>query len=146
MVWPLMNRVGVACDPWTEMGRLQQAVNELLGDYAGATVDFPAVNLMANENECVVTAEVPGVEPNAVNLTVSGNTLTLEGERKPETTQDDIIYHRQERSCGAFSRSIRLPYEVESSAVKANFSRGVLKITLPRKESTKPRRIEVQAE
>lgn len=146
MVGTLMSRVGVACDPWNEVGQLQRAVNELLGDFAGATVDFPAVNVIANENECVVSADVPGIDPKDVNLTVSGNTLTLEGERKPEATQDNTIYHRRERDCGTFSRAIRLPYEVESTAVKANFSRGVLRIALPRKESTKPRRIDVLAE
>lgn len=145
MVGTLMSRVGVACDPWNEVGQLQRAVNELLGDFAGATVDFPAVNVIANENECIVSADVPGIDPKDVNLTVSGNTLTLEGERKPEASQDGTVYH-QERGYGKFSRAIRMPYDVENGAAKATFSQGVLRITLPRRESTKPRRIEVHAE
>ena len=146
MTWPMINRVGFAWDPWAEMNQLQQAVNHLFADYTSPAADFPAVNLMANENECVVSAEIPGVEPAAVNLTVSGNTLTIDGERKPDLAQEGVVVHRQERSFGKFSRAIRLPYEVESGAVKAAFGRGVLRITLPRKESSKPRRIEVQPE
>ncbi len=147
MVLPIMiNRAGITWDPWDEMGQLQQAVNQLFSDYTCTPSDFPSVNVMANDNESVVTAEVPGIDPKDVSLTVSGNTLAIEGERKPETAQAGTVYHRQERGFGKFSRAIRLPYEVESNAVKATFSHGVLRIALPRKESSKPRRIEVQAE
>jgi HSP20 family protein len=91
----------------------------------------------------VVTAEVPGINPKDINVTVIEDTLTVSGERQPDQVGEDANYLRQERGYGKFTRSLQLPYSVASSKVEANFHNGVLNVTLPRKEDDKPKKIKV---
>ena len=93
-----------------------------------------------------MAVELPGVDPKSVDLSVVGHVLTLQGERTEEPGVKAEEYHRRERATGKFARSVRLPFEVESDKVHARFENGVLRVTLPRKESTKPRRIAINAE
>lgn len=138
-----MSNSRVGWDPFAELGLLQTAMNRLFESNTGRCSAFPPVNIWGNDNETVVEAEAPGMNPDSINLTVTGNVLQIEGERKPDELGENDTYHRQERGYGRFSRSIRLPYEVEASQIKAAYTRGLLSVVLPRKESSKPRRIPV---
>ena len=117
--------------------------------FSGATAapavrDFPPVNLWLGENSVVVTAELPGIGADDVDISVQGDMLTLRGERKPESA-DGASWHRRERVYGRFSRSIQLPFRVDHDKVKARFDNGVLEIELTRPEADKPRKISVKA-
>lgn len=133
-------------DPFADLYRLQREVNRLFSDYSDPAARFPALNLWSSDEEAVVAVELPGVDPKSVDLSVVGHALTIQGSRKAEENVADDTYHRRERAVGEFTRTVRLPFEVESEKVQARFEDGVLKITLPRKESTKPRRIAITAE
>ncbi len=103
------------------------------------------MNVWTNENGAVATAELPGFVPEDIDISVVGDTLTVSGHREPEDVGEGARYHRRERGCGRFTRSFQLPFQVDGDAVDATFERGVLRVTLPRAEEDKPRRIEVKA-
>ena len=105
---------------------------------------FPAMNLWLNDEGAVVTAELPGVDVKDLAINVTGETLTLSGERKIEDLPKDLVYHRQERSMGQFTRTIDLPFTVDSGKVQATLEKGVLRILLPRAEKDKPHKILVK--
>lgn len=133
-------------DPFRELHRLQREMNRLFADFLTPAEQFPAVNLWTSPDEAVLMAEIPGVDPKDVDVSVLGNVVTIEGERKADASVPEENYHRRERETGKFMRSIRLPFEVEADKVQARIENGVLRVVLPRKESTKPRRIAIQAE
>jgi len=93
----------------------------------------------------LVTAELPGVKLEDLDIAVQGDTLTLQGVREPETLEDGERYHRRERPTGRFQRVFQLPYEIEVTKVEATYEAGVLHISLPRAEADKPRKIQVRA-
>lgn len=134
---------------WREMDRLQREMNRLFDDYAPSRLrraaGYPAMNVWTNEEGLVITAEVPGVKPDDIDVNVVGDTLTLSGVRKPDELDESSRYHRQERGYGNFSRTIQLPYLVDVGKVEAAFKNGVLNITLPRAEEDKPKKIAVKA-
>src|SRR6202167_2618959 len=99
----------------------------------------PAVDIVENENELVVKADVPDVKFEDINVNIENATLTLRGERKFEKTTEKGGYHRMERSYGTFERSFALPETVDAEHVKAGYTNGVLTVTLPKKEIAKPR-------
>ncbi len=105
---------------------------------------YPQVNLTEDENNLYVEALVPGVDSNDLDLNVMNRTLTLAGERKPVARQG-VTIHRNERGDGKFLRTIELPVDIDSRQVKADFSNGVLTVTLPKAEAAKPRKITVKA-
>lgn len=144
MIWPV-TRFDWTVDPFQELHRMQREMNRLFADAAAPATAFPAINLWSSSEEAVATIEVPGVEPKNVDVSVVGNVLTVEGERKADV-EEAGSYHRRERGAGKFLRSIRLPFEVESDRVQARCEHGVLRVTLPRKEATKPRRIAIEAQ
>jgi HSP20 family protein len=131
------------------MNRLQRDMNRLFGNMTvnreRVTQSFPAINIWAGENSAVITAEIPGVNQNELDLSVTGDTLSIAGERKHEELPEGAKYHRNERSFGKFNRNIQLPYTVDVDKVKASFKNGVLEIELPRVEAEKPKKITVKA-
>ena len=141
MMWTRMPTLDRGHDPW---GELEQEMDKVFRTFRGRTSEFPTVNVWANQEEAVVTAELPGMEPADIDLTVTGNTLTIQGERKTPEPGEGEVYQRQERSFGRFVRSVRLPFPVEADKVAAVSSNGLLKVTLPRHEATKPRQITVK--
>lgn len=145
MIWPIA-RFDWTVDPFQELHRLQRDMNRLFVDFTVPAGEFPALNLWSSADEALVAAEVPGVDPKSVDVSVVGNVLTIEGERKADAAVPETAYRRRERGTGKFLRSLRLPFEVETDKVQARCEHGVLRITLPRKESTKPRRIAIAAE
>ena len=133
---------------WREMNRLQRDMNRLFDDYYPSRMrrasGYPAMNMWANEDGLRITAEVPGVSPEDIDINVVGETLTLSGTRRPDEVELDIRYHRQERGYGDFTRSIQLPFPVVVDLVEATFRNGILEIDMPRAEEDKPRKIAVK--
>ena len=144
MFWPEHGRYGRVWSPWREMERLQQDVNRLLSRESAPT--FPAVNIWASDQDVIVTAEVPGVDPANLDITVAENILRLTGSRKPEELKPGEVSHRRERASGEFTRSFRLPYAVDSGKVEASCEKGILKVRLPRAEEDKPRKIAIKSQ
>jgi HSP20 family protein len=95
-------------------------------------------------NNIVVKAEVPGLEPKDIDISLTGGVLTIKGEKKQEKEEKDENYHRIERSYGTFTRSVRVPQEVQSDKIEATYKNGVLKITLPKSEEAKKKEIKIK--
>ncbi|MBV9464459.1 MAG: Hsp20/alpha crystallin family protein [Verrucomicrobiae bacterium] len=132
--------------PLRQVGRLQEEINRLFEEpYWNRGAEFPALNVYVREDDALITAQVPGIEPTDLDISILGNTLTLRGKRKAEALKEEESYTRQERGTGEFVRSLQLPFQVDSGKVEAQFRNGMLKIVLPRAESDKPKRISVKA-
>jgi HSP20 family protein len=146
MLLQQLNR-GRIWDSFREMERLQSQLNSLLAQGLGSSaVDFPPLNIWTSQDGAVVTAEIPGVSPENIDISVVNQTLTLRGSRESEQLSEDEKHHRRERGFGQFTRTIELPFKVNSDGVEAKFCKGILNITLPRAEADKPRKISVTAE
>lgn len=142
MFWQNVGRRPV----WRDMARLQREMNRLIDNMGdGRRGEFPPLNVWANEENAMITAEIPGVDPNDLDISVVGDTLTLSGSRSPENGEDGHTYHRRERWQGNFSRTLQLPFRIDAEQVDAAFSNGVLQVTLPRAEEDKPHRISISA-
>jgi HSP20 family protein len=132
---------------WDEMDRLQREMNRVFESFdrsVAPSAGFPAMNVWMNEEGAVVTAELPGVDVKDLEINVVGETLTLSGERKPLDLPKEAVVHRQERGMGKFTRTIDLPFNVDSGKVQATLEKGILRILLPRAEQDKPRKIQVR--
>jgi len=104
----------------------------------------PAVDISEQKNAYVVTAEVPGVKPEDLDVTLEDGLLTIQGERRSEEESTDRQYHRVERRFGSFRRSITLPSQVDADRIEASYADGVLQVTVPKAESAKPKKIDVR--
>jgi HSP20 family protein len=104
----------------------------------------PAVDIYENENELVLKADVPEVDPKNIGIQIENGTLTLKGERKFEEQKTGNGFHRVERSYGTFVRAFSLPETVDGEKVKADYKNGVLTVTVAKKEVAKPRTINVE--
>lgn len=132
--------------PWRDFARMQREMDRLSHNVNDSYAPgFPAVNVFTSDDQAIVSAELPGVPADKVDISVLDDTLTLKGNREADETPEGSVWHRQERGAGEFSRSIRLPFRVEASAVDAKFDNGVLEITLPRAEADRPRKIAVHS-
>jgi HSP20 family protein len=105
--------------------------------------EFPPVNVWTGTDGAVVTAEIPGISPDQLDITVHGNTVTLRGTRDPEPLADKANAIRQERAFGDFTRTVILPFRVDPDNVDARFERGIVFLELPRPAADKPRHIKV---
>lgn len=105
---------------------------------------YPSVDISETETDLFVTAELPGLEVKDVNVSISGDLLTIKGEKKKEKEEKDEHHHYVERFSGSFQRSVRLPVDVKSDKVEASFKKGILKITLPKAEEARKKSIEVK--
>jgi HSP20 family protein len=129
-------------DPLREMEAFDRDIDRLFSRTSSA--GFPPVNVFVGEGDVIVTSEIPGIEPNDIDLSVAGEILTLKGARKPLELKEGETWHRRERGYGNFVRTVRLPYTVDGSKVEAKYENGILKVTLPRAEADKPRKISVR--
>jgi HSP20 family protein len=128
------------------MRRLQDEVNRLLSSYQVApSASFPPVNAFANEDGVALSAQLPGVEQDDLEISVFRDTLTLRGKRQPGTNERQA-YHRRERGHGEFVRNISLPFRVDPDRVEATVQDGVLRVSLHRPEQDKPKRIKVSGQ
>ena len=104
----------------------------------------PAVDVLEQADVIRIAAEVPGVKPEDVKISVEGNVLTLQGTKQQEAEEQTERVHRYERSYGSFARTFTLPRTVDTAQIKAGYDNGVLTITLPKAEQAKPRQIAVE--
>ncbi len=106
---------------------------------------LPALDLAEREDALLVKAELPGMKAENIDISVTGNVLTLSGEKKDDVEEQKDSYYHVERRHGYFRREITLPSDVDADRIDASYTDGVLTITLPKAESAKPRRIEVKS-
>ena len=141
----MWNLLDINDNPFDKLSNLHGEIHKLFDGRGIDKKSYPAVNIYGNEEELVVLAELPDVNKKDIDLTVYGDKLTIEGERKKKEFKD-IVVHREERGYGKFIRTFRLPYEVENEKISAKYTNGVLEVKLPRAESTKPQKIKVSGE
>ena len=143
--------------PWKPFGELSSFRKELdrLWNLAAGESPFtktlsemwqPTVDISETNDSLVVKAELPGLETEDVNVSISGDILTIKGEKKTEDEQKDEHYHCVERYSGSFQRVFQLPSGVKADEVKATFDKGVLKVTLPKVEEAKKKEIEIEVQ
>ena len=137
-------------DPFREFSTLQDRMNRLFRDSYGdheealTTSSFaPPVDVYEDEHQVTLSIEVPGIDEKDIDVRVENNVLTVHGERKFEKEQKEENFRRVERQYGSFTRTFTLPQTVDSEKVAANYDKGVLKITLPKKAEAKPKQIKV---
>jgi HSP20 family protein len=143
----------IAYDPFRELRSLQEEVNRVFSSSfnrsgetgLGRAAWNPSVDIFGNKDQIVLEAELPGLSPDDVNISIENNVLTIHGERRFEKKDEGDNFHRVERSYGSFTRSFTLPPTVSSENVAANFDNGVLRLELAKREEAKPRRIEIKA-
>jgi HSP20 family protein len=113
-------------------------------DRAMTTAWAPALDISERKDAYLVTVEVPGVEPEDLDITMEDGLLTIKGERQFTSESSEQQFHRVERRYGAFRRSITLPAQVQADHIEATFDNGVLQIVVPKAEEAKPKRIQVR--
>lgn len=113
---------------------------------SGLVFHTPSLDVYEQNHEVVVAAELPGMTKDDIEVTLTGTTLTIRGEKKEEKEVKERDYHRRERAWGAFVRSVELPCEVKTDQVKASFRDGVLEIRLPKTEEAKQKTVTVKVE
>ena len=127
----------------TGLRLFQDSVSRLLGE-PGSRPWTPSVDIYETENELVLKADLPDVDPNQIEIQLENGTLTLKGERKFEDQKNGRGFHRIERSYGAFVRAFSLPNTIDPEKVHADHKNGVLTISLPKKEIAKPKTVQVK--
>lgn len=140
-------------EPWGFVNRLQRDLDRLLGanstpadESAAVTSDWlPAVDIKEEANGFVIHADVPGVEPKDIDVTLENGILTLRGERRVEAREERDGYRRVERVSGQFFRRFSLPDTAAADGVEAKYSNGVLEVRIPKQAQVQPRRIKVEA-
>lgn len=147
----------VRFDPFRELDRLQNEVNRLFEGYTVPTSEravasnngvparlwSPAVDVAENQSAIILRAELPGMRQEDIDIELTGDTLTVRGERKFESEKRDENYVRVERSYGRFQRSFTLGVPIDGEKVGATYRDGILEITLPKSEANKPRKVQV---
>jgi HSP20 family protein len=141
----------VRWSPFHDMTLLQNQMNRLFdntlqgwsGD--GTAGWLPSADIYETDNDLVVAADLPGVEPQSVDVRVENNVLTIRGERRFEQSIEKENFHRAERSYGTFARAFTLSTAVDTEKIRAGYKNGVLTITLPKAEAAKPKHIQIAA-
>jgi HSP20 family protein len=140
-------------DPFSEIATLRQQLDRVFDDVrpwrivnggSGADAYFP-VDIYETGDEVVVKASLPGVKPEDIEISVTGQVLTLRGEAREEKEEKGDSWYRRERRQGSFARQFTLPVDVDSAKAHAEFEHGVLRLTLPKADAAKPKTIKVQA-
>lgn len=116
-----------------------------LSEYGSATGAWmPPIDLSETADKIIIKAEIPGIDPKEIDISIQGDTLTIKGEKKEEKEEKGKNYYRMERRYGSFSRSIDLPASVDTNKVSAEYKNGILEINLQKKEEVKPTQITVK--
>ena len=105
---------------------------------------MPPIDLSETADKIIIKAEIPGIDPKEIDISIQGDTLTIKGEKKEEKEEKGKNYYRMERRYGSFSRSVDLPNSVNPNKVSAEYKNGVLEINLQKKEEVKPTQITVK--
>ncbi|MBI2466617.1 MAG: Hsp20/alpha crystallin family protein [Candidatus Rokubacteria bacterium] len=143
-----------ALTPWTGLSTLRHEMDRLFdrlweGEFPTLPMAgewTPALDLSETKDALMVKAEIPGIEPKEIEVSLQGEVLTIKGEKEEEREEKDKHYYRKERTYGAFARSLRLPVAVDGSKVTATFKNGLLTITLPKAPAAKGTTIPVKTE
>lgn len=142
-------------EPRRELGRLTNEMERLFGDIMGrrtgqepvATAAWaPPVDIRETKEMLEVTVELPGIDPDNVEVTVDNGVLNIRGERAVEKGAEDTVYHRVERAYGTFERRFALPRSVDPERIQANYRHGLLVLTVPKRDEAKPRSVKVNIE
>lgn len=142
-------------DPLRDLRGLQDEMNRLFTlTFPRVSTDdtmlqgawSPSVDIYEGKDEVVIEAELPGLKKESVDVSIENNVITLKGERKFEKKDEHDNYHRVERSYGAFTRSFTLPRNVVGDEAKAEFTNGILRVTIPKREEEKARKITIVGE
>ena len=144
----------VRFDPFEDLSRIQRELNRYVDDngrsstrnaseHANARTWAPVVDIAEDTNEIRIKAELPGIKQSDIDIELTGDTLTLRGERKFEDTEKRDNYVRIERSYGAFHRSFTIGVPVDQNNVNATFKDGILEVRIPKSEETKPKKVAV---
>lgn len=148
-----MSRDLIKYYPFTELSSFQDDMNRLFSDFLGRAPDrrnlsdglwAPMMDIEETKTDIIVKAEIPGMKKEDIKIQISGDMLTISGERKHEEETKDKTYHRIERMYGQFQRVLRLPTEVQSGKTKAAYENGLLTITVPKAEEVKPKEIAIE--
>jgi HSP20 family protein len=138
--------------PFGELGSVRKEMDELWNRFFRESPFFrrvagewaPSMDVSETKDSLVLKAELPGMEAKDVKISISGDLLTIKGEKKKDVEEKDEHRHYEERYYGSFQRSFRLPVNVKKDKVDATFDKGVLKITLPKTEEAKEKEIEIK--
>lgn len=143
-------------DPFADLSSLRRSMDHLLDEfYATRRAPAlgtrmmgmgwePAVEMSETENEVLVKAELPNIDSKNININITNDTITIQGETRSEHEDKGRIYHHREVRYGAFTRTLELPTEVKGEEAKAVYKDGVLEITIPKSERVKPTTVKVQ--
>lgn len=141
----------VKYNPWSLLDQIQRELNNPMAAYdrdengSIATASWaPAVDIKEDDKSFTLLADIPGVEPKDIEVTMDNNVLTIKGERQSEKKTEEENYKRVERQYGAFYRRFTLPDSADAEAIDARSEHGVLKVTIPKKEVAQSRRISVK--
>jgi HSP20 family protein len=140
--------------PFREFERVRRQMDRLwdsfleggLGRRSEEAEWLPSLDVAETKNELVVKAEVPGMDPKDIDISLSDGRLTIKGEKRQEKEEKEADYHLVERSYGSFIRSVQLPREVQGDKISASYKNGILKITLPKSEEAKKKEIKIKVE
>lgn len=134
-------------DPFADMRRMQTAMNRLFNGARtpGQSATYPPVNFWAGKDSIVMTAELPGLTDQDIELTVEDTVLSIRGTYPEPESGDNIVWHRHERANGTFMRLVELPFRINPDHVNARFENGVLKVEMQRPEDDKPKRIDIKS-
>ncbi len=145
--WPTWNWRS----PFEELERMRREMDRYFEELTERTLRapiagvFPLTNITEDNDNFYVRAELPGVKPDELEISVTGDSLTITGERKISPENENVRYHRREREAGQFSRVITLPGQIDADNVQASASNGILTVILPKAEAAKPKQIAVKA-
>jgi HSP20 family protein len=134
-----------------QVERMQREMNRVFTDFFGRGASplragvFPPVNVTEDQENLYIRAELPGIKPEEMEISVEGETLTLRGERKLHTAEN-VSYHRREREAGRFRRILTLPARINPEGVNAIFKNGVLNVVLPKAEEARPKQIRIKSQ
>ncbi|MCX7858159.1 MAG: Hsp20/alpha crystallin family protein [Deltaproteobacteria bacterium] len=140
--------------PFKELERIRKEMDELWESFferrpvrTGELSEWlPSIDFSETKNSYVVKAELPGIDPKNIDISLTENMLTIKGEKKQEKEEEGENYHFVERSYGSFTRSIKLPGQVQSDKISASYKNGVLKVVLPKTEEAKKKEIKIKVE
>lgn len=149
----MFNLVSFPRDTWSifdELESLQSDINRVFSGRVrsgqhGMRHTYPPMNVWSSDQGVVLDAELPGIDPKDVDISVVGDEFSLTGRLAAETETEGATWHRRERPYGEFSRKLQLPFRVNAADVKASYRNGVLRVGLPRAEEDKPRKIAIEA-
>ena len=136
--------------PFQELERMRQQMDNYLSSASGSGMPslhagvFPSINLTEDQDHYYLRAELPGIEASNLAIQATDNNLSISGERKIEAEKDSVRYHRKEREAGKFSRAISLPGDIDANGVSASLDNGILKVSVPKAEKAKPKRITIK--